>query len=84
MDIYEFTHALGVGSAARRSVTLTLRQGRWTSRQTKRLTVFAAILVIVAFQLARRGRDRLAHLADKLDRALVKADRGPLGIARPL
>jgi hypothetical protein len=42
----------------------------------------AAILVIVAFELARLGRDRLAHLADELDRALVEADHRPRGIGR--
>src|SRR5947207_15325428 len=42
----------------------------------------AAVLVIVAFELARLGRDRLAHLADQLDRALVEADHRPVGIGR--
>ena len=42
----------------------------------------AAVLVIVAFKPARLGRDRLAHLADELDRALVEADHRPLWIGR--
>src|ERR1700692_4915520 len=42
----------------------------------------AAVLVIVAFELARRGRDWLAHLADELDRAFVEADHRSLGIGR--
>jgi hypothetical protein len=42
----------------------------------------AAVLVIVTFELTRLGRDRLEHLADQLDRALVEADHWPLGIGR--
>ena len=42
----------------------------------------AAVLVIVAFELARHGRDWLAHLADELDRAFVEADHRSLGIGR--
>ena len=42
----------------------------------------AAILVIVTFELARLGRDRLAHLADELDRAFVEADHRALRIGR--
>jgi len=37
----------------------------------------AAILAVVAFELARRGRDRLARLADQLGRALVEAHHRP-------
>ena len=39
MNIDEFAHALGVVLGRAPSVTLTLRQGRCTSRRTKRLTV---------------------------------------------
>ncbi len=64
-------------------MTLTLRHGRWTSRTDEEIDgAVAAVLVIVAFELARLGRDRLAHLADELDRALVEADHRPLGIGR--
>jgi hypothetical protein len=42
----------------------------------------AAVLAIVTFELTRLGRDRLAHLPDQLDRALVEADNRPLGIGR--
>jgi hypothetical protein len=31
----------------------------------------AAVLVIVTFELTRLGRDRLAYLADQLDRAYM-------------
>jgi len=37
----------------------------------------AAILAVVALELARLGRDRLADLADQLGRALVEADDRP-------
>jgi hypothetical protein len=40
----------------------------------------AAVLVIVTFELTRHGRDRLAYLADQLDRALVEARHWPLWI----
>ena len=43
----------------------------------------AAILAVVALELARRGRDRLANLADQLGRALVEAhhrSRPELGV----
>jgi hypothetical protein len=40
----------------------------------------AAILIIIAFQLARRGGDRLSRLADQLGRALVEAYHRPLWI----
>jgi hypothetical protein len=39
----------------------------------------AAVLVVVAFELARLGRDGLADLADELHRGFVEAD---LGIGR--
>ena len=42
----------------------------------------AAVLAIVTFELTRLGRDRLAHFADQLDRALVEANHRPLGIGR--
>ena len=40
------------------------------------------ILAVVAFDLARLGRDRLANLADELGRALVETDHRALGIGR--
>ena len=40
----------------------------------------AAVLIIITFELTRRGRDRLAHLTDQLNRALVEADHRPRGI----
>ena len=40
----------------------------------------AAILEVIALELARHGRDGLAHLADQLGRALVEAHHRPLGV----
>ena len=40
----------------------------------------ALILAVITFELARRGRDRLAHLADELGRALVETDHRALRI----
>ena len=42
----------------------------------------APVLAVVALDLPRLGRDRPAHLADELDRALVEADHGPLRVRR--
>ena len=42
----------------------------------------APVLAVVALDLSRLGRDRLAGLADELDRALVEADHRPLRISR--
>jgi hypothetical protein len=39
VQIDQVAHALGKVAAARLSVTLTLRQGRYASRKTNRLTV---------------------------------------------
>src|SRR5882757_8848599 len=48
----------------------------------------APVLAVVTLDLPRRGRNRLAHLADELDWALVEADHrelriGTFGIAMP-
>ena len=42
----------------------------------------APVLAVVALDLSRLGRDRQAHLADELDRALVEADHRPLRVGR--
>ena len=64
-------------------MTLTLRQGRCTSTADEQIDgAVATVLAIVTFQLPWFGRDRLAHLADQLHRALVEADHRPLGIGR--
>ena len=83
MDIDEFTHALGV--VLRRSPLgdLDLTPGAMHVEDDEEIDgAVAAILVIVPFKLAGRGRDWLTHLADELDRAFVEADHRPLGIGR--
>jgi len=42
----------------------------------------ATVLVVVAFELTRLGRNGLTHLADELDRGFVEADHRPLWIGR--
>src|SRR4051794_4182509 len=70
-------------SAARRSVTFTWRQGRFTSKNTNRFAVpLRWVLAVVALDLPRRGRNRLAHFADDLDRALVEADHRSFRVGR--
>jgi len=69
-------------AAVRRSVTLTLRQGRFASRKTNRLAVPLRRFAVVALDLAGLGWDRSAHLADELDRALVEADHRPQRVRR--
>src|SRR5688572_29977703 len=69
-------------TAARLSVTLTLRQGRWVHVEEDEQVggAIALVLAVVALELARCGRDRLADLADELDRALIEADHRALRI----
>src|SRR5437899_3330459 len=70
-------------TAARLLVTLTLRQGRCTSRKMNRLAVPLRLYSqFVALGLTRRGRDRLPDLADELGRAFVKANDWALRIGR--
>ena len=70
-------------SRVRRSVTLTLRQGRLRIEEDEQIGgAVAPILAVVALDLPGLGRDRLAHLADELDRALVEADHRPLRVGR--
>ena len=62
-------------------MTLTLRQvGVEEDEQIGRAV--ALVLAVVALDLPRLGRDRLAHLADELGRALIEADDRALRIGR--
>jgi hypothetical protein len=66
-------------SAVRRSVTFTLTPGLVHIEEYEQIGgAVAPILAIVALDLPWRGRDRLAHLADELDWALVEADHRAL------
>ena len=70
-------------SAARRSVTFTLRRERFTSKNTNRFAVpLRRYSPVEALQLSRPGGNGLARLADELDRALVEADHWALGAGR--
>jgi hypothetical protein len=65
-------------TALRLSVTLTLRQGRCTSRKVNRL----AVPLRLALDPTRRGFDEVADLADQLGRALVETDDRALWVVR--
>src|SRR5258705_8348350 len=83
MDIDEFAHALGVIFCRPPPGDLDLAPGPMHVDAGEEIDgAVAAILAIVAFELARLGRNRLADLADKLDRALVEANHRPLGTER--
>ena len=70
-------------SAARRSVTFTLRPGRFHVEEDEQVRrAVAPVLAVVALDLSRLGRDRQAGLADELNRALVEANHGPLRVGR--
>src|SRR5215207_7403325 len=81
VNIDEFAHALGVILGGAPLGDLDLAPRPIGVEKDKEIDgAVTAILVIVSFKLAWRGRDGLAHLADQLDRALVEADHRPLGI----
>jgi hypothetical protein len=83
MDIDKFAHALSVVFCCPPLGDLDLAPRPMHVDADEEIDgAVAAILAIVAFELPRLGRDRLAHLADQLDRALVEADHWPLGIGR--
>src|SRR5712671_2217749 len=81
MDIDELAHAVGVIFCRPPLGDLDLAPGPMDVDADEQIDgAVAAVLAIVAFELARFGRDRLSHLADELDRALVEADHRPVGI----
>src|SRR5882757_4832 len=81
MDIDELAHAVGVIFCRPPLGDLDLAPGPMDVDADEQIDgAVAAVLTIVAFELARFGRDRLSHLADELDRALVEADHRPVGI----
>jgi hypothetical protein len=80
MDIDELAHALGVIFCRAPLGDLDLAPRLMHVEDDEEIDgAIAVILVIVAFELTRFGRDRLAHLADELDRALVEQSTGRLG-----
>src|SRR5205814_10621701 len=84
MDIDELAHAVGVIFCRPPLGDLDLAPGSVHVDADEEINgAAAAVLAIVAFELAGLGPDRLADLADELDRALVEADHRPVGIGRP-
>jgi hypothetical protein len=81
MNIDEFAHALGVvfGRAPLGELDLAPRPIDVEDDEEIDGTV-AAVLVVETFELPRLGWDRLAHLADELDRALVETNHRALRI----
>ncbi len=84
MDVDEFAHAVCVvyGGAAVCHLDVAPATMRVEGNEEIDGAV-AAVLVIVALALSQLGWNRLAHLADELDRGLVEADQRPGGIRRP-
>ena len=83
VDIDEIAHALGEVFGGAPLGDLDVAPGPVDVDADEEIDrAVAAVLAIVALELARLGRDRLAHLADELGRALVEADHRPLGIGR--
>src|ERR1700730_15931524 len=81
MDVDEFAHTLGevtgqagVGAAAAGPAAMDIEEDEQIGRAV------ALIFAVVAFELPRRGWDRLTHLADELGWALVEDDHGPLWV----
>jgi hypothetical protein len=72
MDIGEFAHALGVVFCRPPLSDLDLAPRPMHVDADEEIdSAVAAVLVIVTFELTRLGRDRLAYLADQLDRAYM-------------
>src|SRR6202045_3746331 len=83
MNIDELAHALGVVFCRAPFGDLDLPPGTMHVEDDEEIDgAVAAVLVIVAFDLARLGRNWLAHLADELDWAFIEADDWSLGIRR--
>src|ERR1700694_4885081 len=83
MNIDELAHALGVVFCRAPCGDLDLAPGTMHVQDDEEIDgAVAVVFVIVAFELARLGRDGLAHLADELDWAFIEADDWSLGIRR--
>src|SRR5271165_2280271 len=81
MDVDELAHALGVVFCRSPLSDLDLAPGSMHVEEDEQVgRSIALILAVVTFELARRGRDRMAHLADELGRALVETDHRALRI----
>src|SRR5947208_9265498 len=81
MEIDEFAHALGIVLRRPPLSYLDLTPGPMHVENDEEIdSAVTAILVVVPFELAWRGGDWLAHLADELNRTFVETDHRPLGI----
>src|SRR5215472_856586 len=81
MDIDELAHALGVIFCRSSLSDLDLAPGSMRVEDDEQIgRSIALVFAVVTFELARRGRDRLAHLTNKLGRALVETDHRMLWI----
>jgi hypothetical protein len=83
VDIDEFAHAVGVIFCRPPFGDLDLAP--WPVRVNADEEIdgaVAAVFVVITLDLAGIGRDRLADLADQLDRALVEADHRSRRIGR--
>src|SRR3981189_2222225 len=83
MEINEIAHALGEVTGGTAVGDLDLAPGLVDIEEDEQVgRAVAAILAVVALELARRGRDGLSDLADQLGRALIEAYHRPLRIGR--
>ena len=81
MHIGEFAHA--VGEVFRGPPLGDFHIAPWPVRIDEDEQVGSAVapvFAVITLDLSRLGRDRLAHLAYELDRALVEADHRPLRV----
>ena len=78
MDIEKLAHALGEVASRAMLGDLDLAPGAVRVEENEQIDrAIAPILAVVAFEPTRCGRDRLAHLADQLGRALIEAYHRP-------
>src|SRR6202166_2385852 len=83
MDIDEVAHAVGIIFCRSALSDFDLAPGTMDVEEDEEIDrAVATILVIVTFEPARLGRNRLTRLADELHRAFVEAHHRPLGIGR--
>ena len=83
MEVGEFAHA--DGKVGRRAALgdLDLAPGAVRIEEDEQVGgTVAPVFAVVALDLSGLGRDRSAHLADELDRALVEADHRPQRVRR--
>ena len=81
VNVREFAHAGGEVDCGAAVGDFDLAPGSMHVEEDEQVgRPIALVLAVVALDLARLGRDRLAHLADELGRALVETDDRTLRI----